>query len=157
MIEQKRGLLWQRVFKGAMAQKYDQHPAEFGVLRHARLRRRCPEDQTGILSDIATPTINVYKTRVDLAKMQFVAADQVKDFTVLANVLSAGTLSGPASAVHVPGAAVELAKSWTCTPKKGQPRAITSLGTAFGSLQIACDEFLADHGDPDDPGTRCMT
>jgi hypothetical protein len=139
MFEQKRGLLWQRVFKGAMAQKYRTSiQPNFGIYDPRDFATMLPEDQSGILSEIATPFINVYKTRVDLANSQFVAADQVKEFTVLANVLSAGT----ANAVHVPGAKVRLFGQVMDMRAKGQPRAIVVTDGAFEALEIACDEFL---------------
>ena len=139
MYEQKRGLVWQRVFKGAMAQKYRTSiQANFAIYDSRDFAAMLPEDQSGIVSEIATPSINVYKARIDLAKMQLVAADQVKDFTVLANVLSAAT----ESAVHVPGAAVRLFGQVIDMRAKNQPRAIVVADAAFASLQIACDEFL---------------
>ena len=105
MYEQKRGLIWQRVFKGAMAQKYRTSiQPNFGIYDTRDFVAMLPEDQSGIVSDIATPSINVYKTRIDLGKMQFVAADQVKDFTVLTNVLSADA----EAAIRVPGDNVRL-------------------------------------------------
>jgi hypothetical protein len=139
MLEQKRGLLWQRVFKAAMAQKYRTRiQPNFGIYDTRDFVTMLPEDQSGILSEIATPNIRVYKTRIDLAKSQLVAADQVKDFTVLANVLSVGA----ASPVHVPGAAVRLYGQLMDMRAKGQPRAVVVTDGAFGSLEIACDEFL---------------
>jgi hypothetical protein len=150
MYEQKRGLLWQRVFKGAMAQKYRTSiQPNFGIYDTRDFAAMLPEDQSGILSEIATPSINVYKTRIDLAKSQLVAVDQVKDFTVLANVLSAGT----ASAVHVPGAAVRLFGQVMDMRAKGQPRAIVVTDGAFESFQIACDEFLGAMAIQNESGT----
>ena len=98
-----------------------------------------PEDQSGIVSDIATPSINVYKTRIDLGKMQFVAADQVKDFTVLTNVLSADA----EAAIRVPGDNVRLFGQVVvdmCV--RGPARAIIVSDSAHATLRIACDEFL---------------
>src|SRR3984957_675680 len=139
MYEQKRSLFWQRMFKGAMAQKYRTSiQPNFGIYDQRNFAALLPEDQSGILSSIATPTINVYKTRIDLAQMQLVAADQVKEFTVLANVLSAGT----ADFVHVPGTAGRLFGQVLDMRSKGQPRAIVLRDETFASLQIACDEFL---------------
>ena len=150
MYEQKRGLLWQRVFKGAMAQKYRTSiQPNFGIYDTRDFVTMLPEDQSGILSEIATPSINVYKTRIDLAKSQFVAVDQVKTFTVLANVLSAES----ASAVHVPGAAVRLFGQVMDMRAKGQPRAIVVTDGAFESLQIACDEFLGAMAIQNESGT----
>jgi hypothetical protein len=139
MIEQKRGLIWQRVFKGAMVQKYRSTIVpNFAVYDERDFVRMLPEDQTGVLSYIATPTINVYKTRINLQDMQFVAAGEVRDLTIFANVLSADAVA----AMRLPGQQIRLFAQIMDMRSKGQPKHVTVADSAFGTLQIACDEFL---------------
>ncbi len=139
MIEQKRGLIWQRVFKGAMVQKYrNTIVPNFAEYDERDFVEMLPEDQTGVVSYIATPTINVYKTRLNLQDMQFVAAGEVRDLTVFANVLSADATA----AMHLPGQQIRLFAQIMDMRSKGQPKQVTVADSAFGALQIACDEFL---------------
>jgi hypothetical protein len=141
MIEQKRGLIWQRIFKSAMVQKYRTTiEANFAVYDKRDFVKILPEDQSGIVSFIATPTVNVYKTRLDIAGMQFVAADQVQNFTLFANVLSVSAES--AAPIALPGKQIRLFGQVIDMRTQSQPKAITVADAAFDSLQIACDEFL---------------
>ncbi|MGZ3457385.1 MAG: hypothetical protein ACXU86_02650, partial [Archangium sp.] len=76
LIEYKRGLYWQRVLKAALAQKYeDAIHVDARVSDERDFNQMLPEDLPGLLSTIATPTINVYTGRLDLSGMQLVAAD----------------------------------------------------------------------------------
>ncbi|ACF15061.1 conserved hypothetical protein [Chloroherpeton thalassium ATCC 35110] len=139
MIEQKRGLIWQRIFKGALVQKYRTSiEANFAVYDQRNFVKMLPEDQSGIVSFIATPSVNVYKTRLNIAEMQFVAADQVQNFTLFANVLSAES-SAP---ISLPGKQVRLFGQVIDMRTDSQPKMITVADAAYDALQIACDEFL---------------
>ncbi|HEU4854072.1 MAG TPA: hypothetical protein VFS89_02155 [Nitrosospira sp.] len=139
MIEQKRGLIWQRIFKGAMAQKYRTTiQPNFSIYDQRDFVRMLPQDTAGITSFIATPTVNVYKARLDLADMQLVAASEVQDFVLFTNVLSAG---GNAT-IQVPGKKVRLFGQVLDMRVQGQPKSISLTDEAFDSLQLGCDEFL---------------
>lgn len=139
MIEQKRGLLWQRIFKGAMVQKYrDSIQANFAIYDTRDFAHMLPDSITGLASNIATPTINIYKTRLDLASMQFVVPEEVNDFTVLANVLAVGR-DGP---VTIPGRDIALFAQVMDMRVSGQPRYLQLADDAFDSLLLGCDEFL---------------
>ena len=139
MIEQKRGLIWQRIFKGAMAQKYRTAiQPNFSVYDQRDFVRMLPQDTAGITSFIATPTVNVYKARLDLADMQLVAAGEVQNFVLFTNVLSAGTNA----TIQVPGKKVRLFGQVLDMRVQGQPRSISLTDEAFDSLQLGCDEFL---------------
>ena len=139
MIEQKRGLIWQRVFKGAIAQKYRATiQPNFSIHDQRDFVRMLPQDTAGIVSFIATPTVNAYKARLDLADMQLVAAEEVQDFILLANVLSVGSNK----TIEVPGKKVRLFGQVLDMRVQGQPRAIFLADEAFESLQLGCDEFL---------------
>jgi hypothetical protein len=139
MIEQKRGLIWQRIFKGAMAQKYRTTiQPNFSIYDQRDFVRMLPQDTAGVTSLIATPAVNVYKTRLDLADMQLVAAEEVRDFILFANVLAAGA----SKTVQVPGKKVRLFGQVLDMRAHGQPRSISLADDAFDSLQLGCDEFL---------------
>jgi hypothetical protein len=139
MIEQKRGLIWQRIFKGAMAQKYRTTiQPNFSIYDQRDFVRMLPQDTAGVVSFIATPTVNAYKACLDLADMQLVAAEEVQDFILFANVLSVSSNK----TIEVPGKKVRLFGQVLDMWVQGQPRAISLADEAFESLQLGCDEFL---------------
>jgi hypothetical protein len=139
MIEQKRGLIWQRVFKAAMVQKYRTTiEANFAIYDDRNFVLMLPEDLPNLVSYIATPTINVYKTRLDISQMQFVAKDEVKNFTLFSNVL---TSSGNTE-VAIPGNNVKLFGQVLDMRTNAQAKNIKLSDSAFTSLEIGCSEFL---------------
>lgn len=139
MVEQKRGLLWQRILKGAMVQKYrDRIGANFAVYDTRDFSSLLPEDTQAVVSFIATPNINLFKTQIDLATLQLVAPQQVQGFTLLANVLSISQ----GSAVDIPGVQVRLFGQVIDMRAQGQPRTIRLSNDAYSTLQLSCDEFL---------------
>lgn len=140
MLEFKRSLIWQRILKAAMVQKYRTSiQANFAVYDDRDFVKMLPEDQSGVISYIATPTVNVYKTRLDMADMQFVAADAVENLILFANVLSVGAseeISLPASKhVRLFGQVLDMRTD-------SQARAIQVADGVFRTLEIGCDEFL---------------
>ncbi|NET87949.1 MAG: hypothetical protein F6K45_07620 [Kamptonema sp. SIO1D9] len=139
MIEQKRGLLWQRVFKAAMVQKYRTNiDANFAIYDNRDFASMLPEDLPNLVSYIATPTIDVYKVRLDLAQMQFVAKEEVENFILFSNVLTA---SGSAE-VAIPGSNIKLFAQVLDMRTDAQPKNILLSDSAFTSLEIGCNEFL---------------
>lgn len=140
MIEQKRSLLWQRIFKGAMLQKYRTSVLpNFTRFDQRDFAGMLPEDQTGVISDIATPTVNVYKARLDLAGMQFVAASEVRTLVLFANVLSAES----EAELALPGDDIRLFGQILDMRTDGGPcRSVVVADSAFDKLEIGCDEFL---------------
>lgn len=139
MLEHKRSLIWQRIYKAAMVQKYrDNIEANFAIYDHRDFVQMLPEDQAGIVSFIATPTINIYKTRLDIANMQFVAKDEVKRLILFANTLSAET----AAAIEMPGDSVRIFAQVLDMRTNGQAKSIVLSDKALASLEIGCDEFL---------------
>lgn len=139
MIETKRALLWRRLFKGAMAQKYRSTiDPNFSIIDDRDFRTLLPEDQANVASSIATPKINVYKAKLDLAKMQFVSAKDVKALTTFGYVLeSAGDTK-----IDLPGRDIRLFAQVIDARRKGQPREIEVEDEAFDGLRIGCGEFL---------------
>ncbi|MCG8291381.1 hypothetical protein [Pseudomonas entomophila] len=151
MVEQKRGLLWQRIFKGAMVQKYrDRIGANFAVYDTRDFSSLLPEDTQDVVSFIATPNINLFKAQVDLATLQLIAPQQVRGFTLLANVLS----MSQGAAVDVPGDQVRLFGQVIDMRTQGQPRAIRLSNDAYSTLQLSCDEFLGALAISDHQGDR---
>ena len=139
MIEQKRGLIWQRIFKAAMTQKYrDTIQPNFAIYDTRDFVQMLPQDQAGVISFLATPTINLYQTRLDLSDMQFVAAGEVKNCLLFANVLSIQSTNG----ITIPGKAIRLFGQVFDMRTHGHARVMTIADEAFASLQIGCDEFL---------------
>lgn len=139
MMEQKRGLIWQRVFKAAMVQKYSTNiEANFAIYDDRDFDSLLPEDAPGLISSLATPTINVYKSRLDLSQMQFVAAEEVENFILFSNVLM---LSG-SNEVAVPGSEVKLFSQILDLRTDAQAKNIKISDRAFDSLEIGCREFL---------------
>jgi len=139
MIEQKRGLLWQRIFKGAMVQKYRTSiEANFAIYDKRDFITMIPEDTTGIISNIATPTINIYKGRIDISKMQFVAQDEVENFILFSNVLSCTS----DNQITIPGNKVKLIGQVLDMRTNAQPKSIVLSDEAFNSLELSCSEFL---------------
>lgn len=139
MIEQKRALLWQRVLKGAMAQKYRSNvKANFAIFDERDFEQMLPADFNDVASFIATPNINVYKARLDVGTMQFVAAAEVVNFTLFANVLALkadGRFAVPGKNVSLYGQVLDMRS-------KGQPRCMELSDAGFDHLKLACDEFL---------------
>lgn len=140
MIEQKRRLLWQRVLKGALLQQYrDTIEPNFAVYDLRDFSALLPADQTGFVSTIATPTVNVYKSRIELPDVTFVAPSQVRSLTMYANVLSAGTAT---VSTTLPGSQIRLFAQIMDMRGAGAAKQFLMSDTAFHSVQIACDEFL---------------
>jgi|GEM_PF-2159726 len=137
MLEQKRGLMWQRVFKAAMVQKYRTSiEANFAIYDTRDFLSMLPEDDPGIVSYLATPTINVYKARLDISQMQFVAKEEVENVILFSNVLtSSGCIN-----VAIPGSDVKLFAQVIDMRTDAQPKCITLRDDAV--VEIGCDEFL---------------
>ena len=85
--EHSRKQVWERVFKGAVIQKYQDHikpnfvsyiPDELDTLMKK-------DASSGFLSTIATPTVNAYNPILDYSDMALVAPEQVQQFTLYSN------------------------------------------------------------------------
>ncbi|WP_013335057.1 hypothetical protein [Gloeothece verrucosa] len=141
LVEFKRALIWQRVISAAFVQKYQSSiEANFKVYDTRDFVAMLPEDQPGLLSTIGTPRINVYKTRIDIGDMQFVAPEEVNDFTLFANVLSSsasGTVKLPGNNVRLFGQVLDMRPS-----NSGQPKTIMLNDAAYDGFEVACSEFL---------------
>lgn len=88
-MEYSRRLVWERVFKGAIIQKY-QTGIKPHFIHHNRYKLDKKFQRKGwpsILSDISTPVINLYQPEIDLSELQLTAPEVVKDFTLFSNSL----------------------------------------------------------------------
>lgn len=137
--EYKRTAVWRRVFKAAMSSVFGdaidpnfvpQDSTDYSIL--------IPEDQPGVVSTIATPTINVYKSRLDLAGMQLKARSEVRTFITYGYVV-AGTSKG---GVEIPGNEVRLFGHVLDMRATGQPSVVSLDADGFDGLAIGCDRFL---------------
>lgn len=139
MIEYQRRLILQRVFKAAMVQKYcDNIDTNFAIYDQRNFGAMLPQDQPGLVSYLATPTINVYKTRLDISDMQFVSEEEVENFILFSQVLH---ISGK-NQVSIPGGNVKLFGQVLDMRTDDQPKRIKLGDDAFASLEIGCSEFL---------------
>lgn len=130
---------FQAVFKAAMFVKYGSaivpnftKPATYD---YASIFQ---ETFDGFISTIATPNIDVYKQRLQLSKVEFVAADTVKNFTVFANVLELDTtipFQLPGDDVAIVAHVIDIPD-----PAAGGPT-LRLTDAAFDSLSLACQEF----------------
>ncbi|WDD90485.1 hypothetical protein Bsp3421_000332 (plasmid) [Burkholderia sp. FERM BP-3421] len=137
--EYKRTTVWRHVFKAAMScvfadaidPNFVSHDAtDFNVL--------IPEEQPGVISAIATPTINIYKARLNLAGMQLVARADVRKFISFGYVVSGTSPSAidlPGTAVHVYGYILDMRAN-------GRPNVVSLSDKGFDGLAIGCDRFL---------------
>lgn len=137
--EYKRTAVWRRVLKSALSVVFGETiNAGFSRVKTVDFNRLLPEDQPGLLSTIASPTINVYKTLLDLSHMQLVARDQVKSFTTFGYVIAAETsqpLQLPGSSVHLFGYTFDMRT-------QGNPHVITLTDAGYDQLLVRCDIFL---------------
>lgn len=139
-VEYERALIWRRVLSAAFVQKYQfSIDANFTVYDDRDFVAMLPEDHSGVLSTIATPTINVYKTRIDIGEMRFCLPDEVNDFTLFANVLSSSAKEGY---VKLPGRNARLFGQVLDMRTSGQPKAVMLNDAAYDGFEIACSEFL---------------
>lgn len=137
--EYKRSAAWRRVLKGALATKFGNAVnVNFAMYDTRDFTTLLPEDQPSVLSAIATPSINVFKVRLDIGDIELIARDEVKDFTTYGLVVS-GTSRVTLS---LPGTTVRLFAYILDMRTVGKPRVLELSDAAFDSIQIGCDIFL---------------
>jgi hypothetical protein len=131
--------VWRRIFNAAMYQKYGngiqpvfENPPTYNF------SAIFPETGTGFVSTISTPTIDVYKDLIDLSQVQMVAKDIVQSFTVVSNVMQASNGTDP---IVIPGTNVTLVSHVFDMGSTGNIPTLQLTDTAYGSYQIACQDF----------------
>src|SRR5262249_1698669 len=127
LIESKRKQVWRRVFKSALYQKFPSGGApQFVLADQPNFDALLPMDEAGLLSTIATPTINTYKERINLAGLKLVAKEEVKQFTVFANCLQ----HQDAETADIPGADVLLVAQTVSVGRQNQKNLVLKLTDA---------------------------
>ena len=136
--EHKRQRVWQRIFKSAMYRKYsDGIKPAFTKNEPYDFKQIFPEDQEGLLSTIATPTIDVYKERLNLNEVKLIASEEVKSFTIFTNVLQ----QSGGETVKIPGENVTLVAHIIDTDfAPGIPKLELS-DEAYKSYTLSCQDF----------------
>ncbi len=151
--EYYRGINWQRIVKGALYQKFGDHIIPGFVnesicsllsepqQNNCSLTNIYPQTQEGFVSTIATPTINVYKQRLNISEVKFIAPELVKDFTLLTNALQIPKLQD--ELYNLPGDQVSLFAHIVEIDHSGGkiPKLVLST-QGFKNFTLVCEEFL---------------
>jgi hypothetical protein len=144
-LEHSRKQIWKRVFKAAAVQIFRSAVRPYfrnycGYDLEDKLQQN---EIPGFLSTIATPYINTYKAGLDLSKLEFVGADEVKSFTLYGNYLYDGTgkpISLPGTDILVSGQVFSLETDTYTTTVQVKDEALASFAIYsqhfFGGLQI---------------------
>uniref|UniRef100_UPI00358F1E90 uncharacterized protein n=1 Tax=Myxine glutinosa TaxID=7769 RepID=UPI00358F1E90 len=177
--EYYRMLIWRRIFKGAMYTKYMN-----GSKVAPHFSNNCPYDLKsvfkgsnpisgdGLLSTLATPTINVWQELIDLDMIKLQFPDLVKTFSVFASGILIPSPNDNA-AIDIPGTRTvtmlgHVIASGGSGPVPPNLRLESSsfkeiksrlfFGEFYGGLQISsCEgdgDRLRDHEWPDVPGKQ---
>lgn len=143
--EHNRKQIWRRVLKGGLVQKYKSaiEPNFFPYCPYNLADQLSQSELPGFLSTIATPYINTYKAGLDLAKLQFAAPEEVKDFTLYTNYLyttHTKDIPIPGNNVLIIGQVVNLEQNQVTTKLILRDKAFDSVLFAtqqfYGALQF---------------------
>ncbi len=135
-----RRRLWRRILKAALYEKYTDgiHP-NFACEDDRDFDKLLPDDSTGFVSTIATPYINTYNKRIDLAQVQLIAGEEVKEATFFTHVLS----HTGASQAKLPGLDVALVSQiLDFRSEDGRPKQLQLTHTAFQKYALRCHTCL---------------
>lgn len=138
--EHSRKQTWRRVFKGGMIQKYQGNvQPEFVSYCSCDFSQDLQRNDTsGFLSNIATPYINAYKTAIDLSELQFVASEEVKEFTLFTNYLS----NSSDKLVSIPGEDVMILSQLVSIENTKFTSVVQLTDTAFENITINIQNFF---------------
>jgi hypothetical protein len=143
--EHNRKQIWRRVLKGGLVQKYQSaiDPNFFPYCPYDLAKQLRQSELPGFLSTIATPYVNTYKAGLDLATLEFVAAEEVKDFTLYTNYLyttDSKDIKIPGDNVLITGQVVNLEQNQVTTKLILRDKAFDSVTFAaqqfYGALQF---------------------
>ncbi|HVE57396.1 MAG TPA: hypothetical protein VNB22_11255 [Pyrinomonadaceae bacterium] len=143
--EHNRKQIWRRVLQGGLVQKYKAaiNPNFFPYCPYDLAAQLNQSELPGFLSTIATPYVNTYKPALDLSTLEFVAAEEVKDFTLYTNYLytnDSKDIPIPGEKVLLTGQVVDLEQNQTVTRLKLRDKAFDGLIFAaqqfYGALQF---------------------
>ncbi|MBV9315672.1 MAG: hypothetical protein JO100_18500, partial [Pseudonocardia sp.] len=160
VIPESHRMAWRRIFKAALSAKYvdgvtpNFAPVDtptFGPEVTRQFRSLIPGTEHGLLSTIATPTINVYKERFDLAEVQFSAGQNVTASTFAANVLQHtgfGEVTVPGADIVITAHVIDMSSHGWQEGETGSPRPrpaclrVTDAAYDNAKVRIMCREFL---------------
>lgn len=139
--EYKRATVWRHIFKAAMSTVFGKtiNP-NFTSRDTTDFSHLIPENEPGLISRIASPSINVYKTRLDLAEMQLTASSEVQNFLTYGYVV--GGRSKNEQEVDVPGDKVGLFGYILDMRTTGKPNVVSLNVNGFNGLTLGCAHFL---------------
>jgi hypothetical protein len=138
--EHNRKQIWRRVLKGGLVQKYQSaiDPNFFPYCPYDLAKQLRQSELPGFLSTIATPYVNTYKAGLDLATLEFVAPEEVKDFTLYTNYLyttASKDVPIPGDNVLITGQVINLEQNRVTTK-------IILRDKAFDSVTFAAQQFF---------------
>lgn len=143
-----------RIFKAFMYAKYGNFISpDFRDITQYNYSSIFPSDvMSGLVSYLATTSINVYKERVDLSEVTVVMPDEVQDFLLMAQVMQMVS----ADSFACPGNSVALIAHTFDLSANNNP-VITLSDQAYDSLQLACQYFIGNLAINNTSGTKSMT
>ena len=137
--ELQRRDAWRRIFAGAITQKYPE-----GSRPNLKQYMRIEDDRlfgsaslSGFTTALATPEINVYKSRYDLADLNFVGGSIVKDFVLTTNLLKV-TKTGK---FKVPGKTIIINAGIVLAETQGLTMLMMRNATADTTNNLFCNDF----------------
>jgi hypothetical protein len=138
--EYNRKRLWQRIFKGGVIQKYKSAiQPNFLQNGNPKIEDDFPQqDVSGFYSTISTPTINVYKPKIDLGNLQFVAPEIVNTMTLATNLLNFSVDTD----VFIPGNDVLLMAQYANFESETTTKTISLTDAGFNTAIIHFREFF---------------
>lgn len=143
-----------RIFKSFMYAKYGNSiTPDFRNITQYNYNAIFPNDaMSGLISYLATTSINVYKERIELSEVNIIMPETVGDFLLMAQVMQLEA----ANSFACPGNSVTLIAHTFDLSANNNP-VITVSDQAYDSLQLACQYFIGNLGITNTSGTKAMT
>jgi hypothetical protein len=130
-----------QVFRAGMATIYGEYVnPDFPSAPDADFGGVYPPARTGLLSALATPTINTYVQRFNLSTLQLALPDVVKQFNLVSNLLE---IQGSGS-VALPGSQISLFADIinVVAPADGSVPTLMVADDAYDTFFLTCDLFF---------------
>lgn len=137
--ERTRRQIWRRVFKGAIAQAFGNGcEPNFAENSDSPATGFSGNISAGLLTTIATPTINTYAEQLDLGSVTIAEPEVVKQFTLYTNLL---TMRSDTEAI-LPGNDVALTAPVIDLGASARAKRLVLSDEAFGGFLLSCGEFF---------------
>ncbi len=150
-LEPARARSWDRLYRGAMLQKYGDD-VRLPVLAKPKYDWAAlyPQVTDGWLSTLATPTVDICQERVDLSDVELANPDDVTSFTLLSHVLvSAGRVSVPGTRVRILSHIIDTSSAAELPILTMKREALDSLvlrcGRMYGALRLDAVDHHVHH------------